>query len=70
MYHYYGRQKWILHECYLQFPLKGIETKSIKIMDWGEKTLRNKRIPLVRVLWRNSQIEKETWERESEIKEK
>jgi hypothetical protein len=39
-------------------------------MDWGEKTLRNKRIPFVRVLWRNSQIEKETWERESEIKEK
>ena len=25
---------------------------------------------LVRVLWRNSQIEEETWERESEIKEK
>jgi hypothetical protein len=36
-----GTQKWV----------------TTKIMDWGEKTLRNKRIPLVRVLWRNSQIE-------------
>jgi hypothetical protein len=39
-------------------------------MDRSEKTLRNKRVSLVRVLWRNSQIEEETWERELEIKEK
>jgi hypothetical protein len=39
-------------------------------MNRSEKTLRNKRVPLVRVLWRNSQIEKETWERELKIKEK
>ena len=47
-----------------------LETRPVKIMDQSEKTLRNKRVPLVRVLWRNSQIEEETWERESEIKEK
>jgi hypothetical protein len=47
-----------------------LETRPIKIIDWGEKILRNKRIPLVRVLWRNLQIEEETWERESKIKEK
>ena len=37
-----------------------LETRPIKIIDWGEKILRNKRIPLVRVLWRNLQIEEET----------
>ena len=47
-----------------------LETRPVKIMDRSEKTLRNKRVSLVRVLWRNSQIEEETWERESEIKEK
>jgi len=47
-----------------------LETRPIKIMDRSEKTLRNKRVSLVRVLWRNSQIEEETWERELEIKEK
>jgi hypothetical protein len=39
-------------------------------LDWGENVLRNKRVPLVRALWRNSQIKEETWEREYEIKEK
>ena len=47
-----------------------IEAKPVKILDQDEKVLRNKRVPLVRVLWRSSQIEEETWERESEIKEK
>ena len=47
-----------------------LETRPVKIMDRSEKTLRNKKVSLVRVLWRNSQIEEETWERESEIKEK
>jgi hypothetical protein len=47
-----------------------LETKPVKIIDRSEKTLRNKRVSLVRVLWRNSKIEEETWERESEIKEK
>jgi len=47
-----------------------MEAKPVKILDRDEKVLRNKRVPLVRVLWRSSQIEEETWERESEIKEK
>jgi hypothetical protein len=47
-----------------------LETKPIKILDRDEKVLRNKRVPLVRVLWRSSRIEEETWERESEMKEK
>ena len=58
-----------------QVPMKikgdlTIEAKPVKILDRDEKVLRNKRVPLVRVLWRSSQIEEETWERESEMKEK
>jgi hypothetical protein len=47
-----------------------IEANPVKILDRDEKVLRNKRVPLVRVLWRSSRIEEETWERESEMKEK
>ena len=47
-----------------------LEVKPTKILDQDVKVLRNKRVLLVRVLWRNSQIEEESWERESEIKEK
>jgi len=45
-----------------------LEVKLIKILDWGEKELQNKKIPIVRVLWRSSQIEEETWERESKMR--
>jgi hypothetical protein len=34
------------------------------------RVLRKKRVSMVRVLWRNSRIEEETWERESEMKQK
>jgi len=58
-----------------QVPMKikgdlTIEAKPVKILDQDEKVLRNKRVPLVRVLWRSSQIEEEIWEKESEMKEK
>ena len=58
-----------------QVPMKikgdlTMKTKPVKILDRDEKLLRNKRVPLVRVLWRSSRIEEETWERESEMKEK
>jgi hypothetical protein len=36
-----------------------LETKLIKVLEWGEKVLRNKRVSLVKVLWRSSQIEKD-----------
>jgi hypothetical protein len=39
-------------------------------MDRSIKELRNKKVLLVKVLWRNSQIEEETWERESEMMKK
>ena len=44
-----------------------IEVQPVQIMDRSIKELRNKKVPLVKVLWRNSQIEEETWERESEM---
>jgi len=47
-----------------------MKTKLVMILDRDEKLLRNKRVPLVRVLWRSSRIEEDTWEREFKMKEK
>ena len=50
-----------------QVPMKikgdlTMDAKPIKILDRDEKVLRNKRVHLVRVLWRSSRIEdEETW---------
>ncbi|XP_027181721.1 uncharacterized protein LOC113780102 [Coffea eugenioides] len=46
------------------------EEKSIKLLDHKMKGLRNKRIPLVKILWRNHGLEEATWEVEEEIREK
>ena len=40
------------------------EEKPIRILDKKEKELRNKKIPLVKVLWKNHLTEEATWERE------
>ncbi|KAL8097505.1 hypothetical protein AgCh_030581 [Apium graveolens] len=42
----------------------------VRILDRKERMLRNKVVPLVRVLWRNPLVEESTWELESEMKEK
>jgi hypothetical protein len=47
-----------------------LEVKPVKILDRSEKELRNTKVALVKILWRNLQMEEETWERESEIKRK
>ena len=47
-----------------------LELRPIKILDWEVKELRNKKIPIIRILWQNAQIEEETWEREFEIRKK
>ena len=44
------------------------EEKPVKILAREEKTLRNKTIPLVKVLWRNRDVEEATWEREDDMK--
>ncbi|XP_027171554.1 uncharacterized protein LOC113771136 [Coffea eugenioides] len=46
------------------------EEKPVKLLDRKVKELRNKRIPLVKVLWRNHEIEEATWEVEEEIRKK
>ena len=42
----------------------------VRILDKKEKTLRNKKIPLVKVLWQDHLGEEATWEREDEMKSK
>lgn len=46
------------------------EERPIQILDRKIKELRNKKIPLVKVLWRNSSVEEATWEHEEEIRNK
>ena len=48
--------------------LSYVET-SIKIVDRRDQVLRNKIIPLVRVVWQNHSWEESTWEREDEVRE-
>lgn len=42
----------------------------VKVLATEEKELRNKKIPLVKVLWRNHSVEEATWEREEEMRNK
>ncbi|XP_027155243.1 uncharacterized protein LOC113755438 [Coffea eugenioides] len=46
------------------------EEKPVKLLDRKVKKLRNKRIPLVKVLWRNHGQEEATWEVEEAIRGK
>ena len=42
----------------------------VQILDRKDKALRNKVIPLVKVLWRNHKVEEATWEREDGMRAK
>ena len=44
--------------------------KPVQILDRKVKELRTKRIPLIKVLWRNHEIEEATWEVEEDIRAK
>ena len=44
------------------------EKEQIQILDKKEQVLRNKVIPLVKVLWRNHNTEEATWETEQAMK--
>ncbi|XP_038889382.1 uncharacterized protein LOC120079301 [Benincasa hispida] len=46
------------------------EKKPVEILDRIEQVLRNKTIPLVKVLWRNHSTEEATWEAEEQMKNK
>jgi hypothetical protein len=47
-----------------------LELRPIRILDQEVKELQSKKIPIVRILWRNAQVEEETWERETEMRKK
>ncbi|KAL6191509.1 hypothetical protein ACLB2K_037899 [Fragaria x ananassa] len=41
----------------------------VQILDRKEQVLRNKTIPLVKVLWRSQQVEEATWEPEEQMRQ-
>jgi hypothetical protein len=47
-----------------------LEMKPVKVLDYSVKEMINKKIPNIKILWRNSQIEEVTWERESQMRQK
>jgi hypothetical protein len=47
-----------------------MEVKPVRILNQIKKVLRNKEISLIKVLWRGSQMEEESWEREEEMRSK
>ena len=44
----------------IQSELSYVE-QPVKILNRQEKTLRNKKVGLVKVLWRNPKVEESTW---------
>ena len=44
------------------------EEEPVQILDRQEQVLRNKTIPLVKVLWRSHTVEEATWEHEEQMK--
>ena len=46
------------------------EEKHVEIVDSKFQELRNKKVKLVKVIWRNQAIEEATWELEEAMKEK
>ena len=46
------------------------EERPVQILDKREKELRNKKIPLVKVLWHNKFVEEATWELEDKMRNK
>ena len=44
------------------------EEEPVQILDRREQVLRNKTIPLVKVLWRSHTIEEATWETEAQMR--
>ena len=49
-------------------PKLTYKEKPIEILDRKDKVLRNKTMPLVKVLWRNHNVEEATWETEEDMR--
>ena len=54
---------------YLQSDLT-YEEKPVEIVDSKFQEIRNKKVKLVKVIWRNQAVEEATWELEETMKEK
>ncbi|XP_030502538.2 uncharacterized protein LOC115717698 [Cannabis sativa] len=49
-------------------PNLSYEEQPVHILDRKDKVIRNKKIALVKVLWRNSKVEEATWEFEFDMR--
>ena len=49
-------------------PKLTYEEKSVEILDQKDKVLHNKTVPFVKVLWRNHDVEKATWETKEDMR--
>jgi len=47
-----------------------LEVKLVRVLDHSEKELKNKKIPMIKILWRSTQIEKGNRKREFETRRK
>ncbi|XP_059658459.1 uncharacterized protein LOC132304754 [Cornus florida] len=59
--------KW--HDLHLQEDASYLE-QPIQVLDWKANVLRNKTIPLVKVLWRHHEVEEATWELKSDMRDR
>ena len=50
------------YESLIAEPKLTYEERPVKILDQKDKVLRNKIVPLVKVLWRNHVVEEAIWE--------
>ena len=53
---------------YIPDPSHVLTEQLVQILDRREQVLRNKTIPLVKVLWRSHTVEEATWEHEEQMK--
>ena len=56
------------HSFESEKPLRRYEEEPVEILDKSVKKLRNKTVPMVKVLWRNHSTEEATWETEEAMR--
>ena len=60
----------ISHEELQLEPNLSYEEIPIRILDYKYQELQSRKIPLLKVLWRNHQVEEVTWEREDDMRKR
>src|ERR1043165_5615110 len=50
-------------------PDLSFQPQPVRVLEYASKSLRNKEIPLVKILWEESRPEEATWELEAEMRE-